>query len=271
MSKSIATEARIFARQVGREAKRRELIGAKAISDGNEGDWQRAVRWLAARLSAEPSPVKRVACLQAACNRLSSIPKEDKGAFIDIARFGRKRTCELMFATFLTDDHPMEAMTGLEAGITTQCHYFKITRSGPELRIGVIVASVSDHALGRFWERAHYQADINEGFALLRMCGRAGVFVTTEPRLHTAEINIRLNSHLIATGSTRVASQGEVVSSFFDCRTVLPQEACSDGQIAQANAFAAVFEGKATVGAIPFLSRRNDFVMETLKRLKEGD
>lgn len=80
------------------------------------------------------------------------------------------------------------------------------------------------------------------------------------------QINIALNDDLVATGSTKVAGQGEVTSTFFDCRTVLPRDACDGEQIAQADAFAQVLEGKATVAAIPFLVRPNDFVLDSLRR-----
>ncbi|RUU09126.1 hypothetical protein EOD10_26010 [Mesorhizobium sp. M7A.T.Ca.TU.009.01.3.2] len=270
MSKSITTEGRIFARQVGREVKRRELVAASAISNGNEKELWPAVKWIVGRLDADTSPVKRVACLQAVAARLRSVPDGDRGAFVDISRFDGKRTCELMFTTLLADDHPMEAMTGLEAGITLQCHYFKIGRTGPDLRVGVVAAYASAHALGRLYERARHQVEISYGIGFLRLCGRAGVFASTDKRLWRTEINIALNDDLVATGSTRVAGQGDVAGTFFDCRTVLPRDACDGEQIAQADGFAQVLEGKATVAEIPFLVRPNDFVLEKLKRFEEG-
>jgi hypothetical protein len=270
MSKSITTEGRIFARQVGREVKRRELIGALAISNGNEKELWPAVKWIVGRLDADTSPVRRVACLKAVAARLGSVPDGNRGAFVDILRFDGKRTCELMVTTLLSDDHPMEAMTGLEAGITLQCHYFKIGRTGRDLRVGVVAAYASAHALGRLHERARHQVDINDGIGFLRVCGRAGVFASTDKRLWRAEINIALNDDLVATGSTRVAGQGEVASTFFDCRTVLPRDACGGEQIAQADAFGQVLQGKATAAAIPFLVRPSDFVLESLKRFGEG-
>ncbi|MDF3214809.1 hypothetical protein EN962_00260 [Mesorhizobium sp. M7A.F.Ca.CA.001.09.2.1] len=270
MAKSITTEGRIFARQVGREIKRRELIGAVAISNGNEKEWWPAVKWLAGSLNLEGSPVKRVALLQAVGDRLKSIPEADKGAFVDITLFAGKRACEIMFTTLLADDHPMEALTGLETGVTIQCHYLKIGRSGTDVRLGVLVAHASAHALGRLRERARDDVEIKDGIGFLRVCGKAGLFAATETRLRKAEINIALNDDLIATGSTKVGGQGDLASSFFDCRTVLPRDACDGEQIAQATAFAEVLKGRATANEIPFLVRPNDFVLEKLKRFEDG-
>ncbi|TPI65035.1 hypothetical protein FJ417_00160 [Mesorhizobium sp. B3-1-7] len=266
MSKSITTEGRIFARQVGREVKRRELIGASAISNGNEREFWPAAKWIIGRLDADTSPVKRVACLQAVAARLRAVPDHDRGAFVDIVRFDGKRSCELMFTTLVADGHPMEAMTGREEGVTAQCHYFKVGRTGLDFNVGVVTAYASAHALGRLCERGRRPVEIDYGIAFVGLCGRAGVFLSTDKRLWRAEINIALNDDLVATGSTKVAGQGEVTSTFFDCRTVLPRDACDGEQIAQADAFGQVLEGKSTVAAIPFLARPNDFVLDTLKR-----
>ena len=126
--------------------------------------------------------------------------------------------------------------------------------------VGVVVANVSEHALGRYYERSTTKPSVDAGSLLTLVCGRLGMIAATVRQLGHSELNLAVDG-LMVTGSMKIArplNAGSFATAFFDVRTVLPMSAVDAEQMEQARIIADAFDGDADTASIPVIERRPD-------------
>ena len=157
----------------------------------------------------------------------------------------------------------------MESSVVVQFHRLMCTRSQRDTHFGTVVACVSAHALGRLYDRSSATFSIRDGKAVAFACGVAGVLASADVRLDESELSIAIGD-VVATGSMKVAiSPGSNrATAFFDVRTVLASDACSEQQIRQAAQVARLVVEGGPTSEITFIPRRRDFVLDKISVLQ---
>jgi hypothetical protein len=265
----LSTEARIFARQVIREVKRREPIGASAFAGKPVKTWPEATFPLFERISRDIGVFTQQA-IASTRKRLDNLPETDRGY---VCGGSSTPSTYLDMVTLHGDDHTLTVMEGLEEAVIVQRHCYDLRFArGADAFSGIVTANVSEHVFGRFYERSTNRPDVKTGVSLALVCGHIGMVAMSDKRLGHSEINF-MTDGVMLTGSMKVSRHagGGPVTAFFDCRTVLPMSAVNEQQIEQALVVeACCFGGQADVASIPLIARRQDYVLETLAASKRS-
>lgn len=257
----LTTEGRIFARQVWREFQRREPEDASQFAGKPVRSWEEAIFPLFERGWKDPrSPFTRNALANAA-KRLMNIPREDlcHQHMFDDGLYG-------LLTVHASDSHVLTVMEGeREEALIVQRHSF--THGW----CGVVVANVSDHAVGRFYERSDPKPMLSNGITFVMMCGHLGAEIATRQHLIRSDICFMLGNGVVATGNVKFSTQGKTGKAmpWFDCRTVLPEEACTEEQLEQAKVLSEVLLGRDQVSKARHNPRRQDYVLSLLEKSKK--
>jgi len=257
----VTTEGRIFARQVWREFRRREPLDASVFAGKPVKSWEEAIFPLFERGWKDPRSPFTWNALNNAAKRLMTIPREDMCHLhmFDDGLYG-------LLTVHASDSHALSVMAGeREEALIVQRHSFTHGWSG------VVVANVSDHALGRFYERWDTKPTLSDGITFVIMCGHIGAEIATRQHLIGSDICFMLGNGAVATGNVKVSAQGKTgkALTWFDCRTVLPEEACTEEQLEQAKVLAEVLLGRDRVSNAPYNPRRPDYVLSLLEKSKK--
>jgi hypothetical protein len=260
---NLTTEGRVFARQVIREIKRRAPLDASAFAGKPVAGWQEAILPWNDRLNDPTGPFTLYA-LAAAQRRLEAVLKEGSSFIREDVKDPRVR---LHMLTLSGGDHTLMVMEGLEEAVYVQYQLIDLDLRcrRMQLILGCVVANVSEHALGRFRERATRPPTLANGINLVKLCGQVGEIAAIDPRLGHSEINFIFDGLLI-TGSMKIASPVNstgFATAFFDCRTVLPEDAADAEQREQARILGWHLRGNYPE-PVPVIPRRPDFVLDTL-------
>jgi hypothetical protein len=213
---AIATEGRIFVAQLVREIRRREVIGANALSPGTKV-WRDAVFAFRRSLKNADGPVKAAKLLRAARERLQ-IGQRQGACFINFSQ-ARSRSGNFEFLTWEAAKHPL-LNEGYD-GIIVRAYFCMLQRNGsgiagPRARL----AFISWHALARMHERS--SVDIFTAKGVVAACGVVGYLLQESAKHANTEINFATDD-MLCTGRLRFASSDEGHQyRFFDVSTVLP-------------------------------------------------
>src|SRR5262245_32546531 len=227
MTDPISTEGRIFARQLAREAHRRELIGAKVL--GGKDNWTDASLQAMQMIRDAKGPVRAMNVVRKLIDRLTDVPIDDRSyMFPPGTYFMSKRQAIVTLFTLEYGKHPIVQ----ETGILVRRHLYHTARKSVAGRVCDEMVFISDHTLGRLHERSTDGVWYNPmrvfGLAgLLAMAGEIGFYMA---RLHEnkpgSQINIPIEDTIL-TGSMRhinkVDAAGPYFQPFFDVRTMLPE------------------------------------------------
>lgn len=257
----LTTEGRIYARQVLREVKRREPIGASAFGAGsNVSTWDAGTSAMFRRMAKGIDVFTKNALLNTQ-KRLQAIPREDRGYVLNRHAFD--------LVTLTAGGHTLTAIEDLEEGIIVQRHHLE----GDPYYVGMVLSNISEHALGRYYERSVGKPDVQTGIDLAYgTCGQLGMYAASQAHLGNSQIYIPIDDDLYVTGSMKIGTypDGKWATAFFDCRTVLPAEALDPPHIEQANIIWEVLGGgTAEAKDIPALPRRPDFVLDMIAQSRK--
>ena len=250
-----------LARLYSKDVERLEAFHAGRLSPGT-ATWEQAVEALYDRMVAA-GPVKGAKLVRKAHDYLRSIDRDER-AYIVLAVGGRSRNAYLMFATFSIGNHPDPAVE--EEGLKIVLHIVRCSRNGHSRAVGIPVAYVSKHAIGRLYERG---CDITENihatsaFAFIAVLG----YLTHGSKKHVDGGLSLLFSKTLLVGSLHRFDE----ETFLDVRTVLPVDDIGPGRqslIDQATAATSVvlewfanaedLDERELAERIPFLPRRQD-------------
>jgi hypothetical protein len=298
MKEPRSTEARLFARQVAREVKRRERVLALKLMQGlrprqaqryaqhvtvKDASWAHGLTPLMVdfRRLKESAPKKRFQLLKRVAQWLDDIPLADRGyalrASFSKTRFsGQPRYGGVSLITLVADDHPMQAMTGQEEGIVAHWHGLRVERGGGGLGIvGYLQAYVSSHALERLYDRWPLPTPpgLDAAIGFIHFAWKAAE-EANERSLIQSGICFpfypdRDAEPLYAEGRmwlTDNKKYGEVCH-WFDCRTVLTREMLQPDQLAQAEALNAAFLSESEEPPVPATAPRDNYVSRVLDAL----
>jgi len=274
MKEHMSTEARIFARQLAREVRRRERIGAGMLWPG-AADWNQATSCLLKDFFKRGSPIKRIEMLKRANDRVESVADADV-SFMTMGSFANRRRGRFGIMTLLEGDHPL-IDAGAERGFIVTWHAYEVTRPGDGGITALPFAYASAHALGRFFDRAHRHPDIDEGIAFLKLCGAVGWEVGHRKELWKSGITVPLGPgdwDLYAVGSARPVTRktklkGKITTPMFDCRTVLERQMLSAEEQCQAAALGDAWTNDHDLTKVARIEPRFDFVAQMIAEAGE--
>jgi len=217
---AIPTESRIFVAQLIREIRKRENIGADALSPGTK-TWREALIALTRCLESADGPVKAARLLQAAYERLR-IGQRQGACFVNFFQT-RSRSGSFEILTWEVAKHPL--LNAGYDGIFVRAWFCLLQRNGggvagPRARL----AFISWHALARMQQRS--TVDIFAAGDVVAACGVVGYVMQESPKHAHSEINYAIEN-MICTGRLRCATDERDQYRFFDVATVLPLDEVS--------------------------------------------
>jgi hypothetical protein len=270
---AIPTEGRVFVAQFTREIRKREAVGADALSPGTK-TWPEALTAFRRSLENADGPVKAVKSLRAAVERLR-IGQRQRACFVNFFR-ARSRSGSFELFTWEVAKHPL-LNEGYD-GVFVRAWFCHLQRNGggvagPRARL----AFISWHALARMQERS--TADIFTARGVVVACGIVGYLMQESIKHAHSEINLAVRD-MLCTGRLRFAADEKSHYRFFDVLTVLPLDEVSNAKRDQGIAIARMVHaymasddadprGRADAIAV-LLCRDDDFVSRTLKACTNG-
>jgi hypothetical protein len=212
---AIPTEGRVFVAQLIREIRKRENIGADALSPGTK-TWHDALEAFRQSLTNADGPVKAAKLLQAARERLR-IGQRQGACFVNFFHT-RSRSGSFEILTWEVAKHPL-LNKGYD-GIFVRAWFCLLHRDGG----GVAghrarLAFISWHALARMQERS--SVDIFTAGGVVAACGVVGYIMQESPKHAHSELNYAIEN-MVCTGRLRFATDEDSQFRFFDVSTVLP-------------------------------------------------
>jgi hypothetical protein len=265
----IPTEGRVFVAQLIRDIRKREAVGADALSPGTK-TWAEALVAFRHSLENADGPVKAVRLLRTAHEHLRIVQRQG-ACFVNFFR-ARSRSGSFQLWTWEVAKHPL-INKGYD-GIFVRAYFFLLRRNGggmagPRARL----AFISWHALARMQERS--SADIFTARGVAAMCGIVGYLMQGSDKHIHSEINYAIGD-MVCTGRLRFANLDEGHQfRFFDVLTVLPLDEVSSAKRDQGIAITRMVHAYITsddlnpcgrADAIAVLPcRDDDFVSRTLK------
>jgi hypothetical protein len=282
MSVPLSTEARIFASRLRREVKRREAVGAKAL--GGKSTWPDATSMALDTFMDAPGPVKAVKVMKQAMARLVAVSKEDQSFTFPPGTNGVLGSRQAIL-TLYTVEHENHPISHKETGIVVRRHVYHNARKMGYGRIMDELAFISDHTLGRLYERSDDESWIEPRrvfglTSLLAMVGEIGYSMAhAHPEKVASQLNLAVEGYLL-TGSMRHirkedASGATYFQPFFDVRTTLPEGAGTYKQREQALAITAIVracmdqemsvitvleKNPDLMDMVPYIERRDDYI-----------
>jgi len=282
---SVSTEGRIFARQLAREAKRREAVGAMAL--GNALTYDNAAIATLKLFHQCDGPVKTIIAMRKVIKRLEQVPADDRSFYFPpgASEFRGKRQAILTIYTLMHGCHPISS---IETGILVSRHTYYSSRRMLSARVSDELAFISDHTLGRLHERADDSWGTSSVFGLSGMLALIGEIGMGMALVHNDRPGTQLNvvvSQMMLTGSMRHVKKtdpgGSYFQPFFDVRTALPVDAngVSDEQRSQAKYINTLINACITndvpmqfladgklVEEIPYIERREDYITDLINK-----
>jgi hypothetical protein len=250
----LTTEGRIFAKQVWRQIKAREPVDATLFAGKQTSTWWEAIVPIFERChKLDPTPFDQHV-MKSAIKRLEKVPLQQLHFLLANGPH--------LITMVASENHTLTVMDGEhEAAIVIQAHSF------PQGLMGVVVCNVSDHALGRLYERINDgKPTVQNGVTFALACGRIGNMIASTEHLIHSEINMSLGHGVVAVGNVKLSTQGgqKWATAWFDCRTVLLEEHCGPEQLAQASLLNDVLLDRARITEVPHIPMRMDYVMQVL-------
>jgi hypothetical protein len=255
----LTTEGRIFARQVWREFQQREPKDASLFAGKTVTTWEEAIFPLYERGWRDPRGPFTHNAMASAAKRLMTSPSADRCFLFNDDRYD-------LLTVHASDSHTLTVMDGeREQALIVQQHPFK------QGCCGITVANVSDHALGRLYERTDPKPTLRDGVVFVIMCGHIGAEIATQRHLVHSDICLNLGDGNVAMGNVKLSDQGKTgrALAWFDCRTVLPEKACTEAQLEQAQVLNAVLSRRDHVSNVRHIPMRPDYVMSVLDMSKK--
>lgn len=268
---SISNGANEFVRHVGYELNRREHVASNAVTPGAR-DWEKALNHLCAGLGT--SPVKQAKAIERVARILKAVPENDCAYYI-VSDHCRGRNAALDMLRVTLSDHPLRRMKS-ESGMLVYMDLFRCSRSNGRTctLLGLETAYVSNHALGRLYERGMYDTygkAINIGV----YCGLLGIVLRMADQHHKGEVNLRLNDVILTGVLIHAQKRVEGLSkecldgTYIDFRTCIPYDESHPKRREQADRSAEVVnkmlekdvdgETFETIASrIPYIPRRED-------------
>lgn len=284
MSVPLTTEARMFLRDVDREARRREHIAAMAVTERRKFTWHAAVTELEEIMANRTvSPIKRADRIRARLSPLADIADGDKGFIVYPAK-STKRTLAVNVLHVGFSEHPLEHVKGQRC-LVAAVSYVRVARSQDAMLRAMPAAVIGEHAIGRLYERSAMAASNVVDLAL----SVAGVSVlmanNAMQRFLNSDVTVDIGGGAYLSGTLRLGvttsnlhdsgtscDGGELVSAFLDFRTCLLGEMLIPAQRRQADAItrwvrSSKHADEALIEAIPVLSPRRDHISEQLEKV----
>ena len=226
------------------------------------------------RLGDVGSPVKRMQHLR----QLLKHPDAE----VMSADLTRRHSGSLTLFSLTAGSHVYEVMEGEEEAIVAQRHSFHVGRWGMKAEIGIICGCISQHAIGRLYDRWPGEPRPEDAYQVAAKVAIIGALLATERRLLWSSIAFR-HEGVICAGTLRIGHHdvvgegavrygGVLPSLFFDCRTCLP----GDKENRQADQVTKAFEriwltGEGSLEAIEFVPAPQDYVEQRLRMSATGN